>query len=161
MAEQSIQQPRELELLRQLIGEWSVGITMKTFDSKIVSGCGEMTAVEIPRVGINSEINTHIEGYNDYFENDLWSFDRSTGKVHVFSVTSEGDAYDHVGFWKDDKTLELNWRGSFEDQELEEKILAKWLSKDQIEVKDISYSKGEMKLATDCVFKRKQVSSSQ
>ena len=74
----SIQQPKELESLKQLIGEWSVGIALKVGEEKIVSGCGEMTAVEIREADINSEIDAHIEGYDDYYENDLWSFDRST-----------------------------------------------------------------------------------
>ena len=57
MTQQNIQQPpKELELLKQLIGEWQVGIAMKTADGKFASGCGEMTAVEITS-GINSEIN--------------------------------------------------------------------------------------------------------
>ena len=66
---------------------------------RVVSGCGEMTAVEISDFGINSEIDTHVEGYEDYYENDLWSFDRANGKLHVFSITSEGDTHDHVGNW--------------------------------------------------------------
>ena len=40
-----------------------------------------MTAVEISDLGsINSEINAHVEGYDDYFENDLWTFDRAAAK---------------------------------------------------------------------------------
>ena len=81
---QSIQQPKELELLKQLIGEWDVGIAMKTSNEKIVSGCGEMTATEIKDIGINSEIETHLEGYDDYYENDFWSFDRYTGRSASF-----------------------------------------------------------------------------
>jgi hypothetical protein len=155
---ESVQTPRELELLKQLIGEWTVGIVLKTSDDKVVSGCGEMTAVEISQAGINSEIETHIEGYDDYYENDLWNFDRLTGKVHLFGITSEGDAHDHVGNWKDEKTLELNWRGTFEDQELEEKIVAKWVSKDQIELKETNYSLGNLKYTINYVFKRKETS---
>jgi hypothetical protein len=153
---QSIQQPKELELLKQLIGEWAVGIVMKTPNGKVISGCGEMTATEIFQAGINSEINAHLEGYEDYYENDLWSFDRPSGKVHLFSITSEGDNHDHVGSWKNDRTLELNWRGTFEDQELEEQIIIKWLSRDQIEVREINYSLNEISLITDYVFKRKE-----
>ncbi len=150
------QQSKELELLKQLIGEWTVGVAMKTGDGKVVSGCGEMSAVEIEGSSINSEINTHIEGYEDYYENNLWSFDKATGQVHLYSVTSEGQAHDHAGRWKDDATLELNWRGTFEDQEQEEQITVKWVSKDQIELKETNYSKGKAVLTTDYVFKRKE-----
>jgi hypothetical protein len=149
------QQTKELELLKQLIGEWSVGIAMKTNDDKVVSGCGDMTAVEIAEIGVNSEIDTHIEGYEDYYENDMWSFDRASGKVHLFGITSEGDAHDHVGTWKDERTLELHWRGTFEDQELEELILVKWLSKDQFELVETASSLGKTNLVTNYVFKRK------
>ena len=152
---QNVQQPKELELLKQLIGEWVVGIAMSAGEEKIVSGCGEMTAVEIRDVGVNFEIDAHIEGYDDYYENDLWSFDHSTNKVHLFSITSEVDVRDHVGDWKDETILELNWRGTFENQELEEKIIAKWLSKDQIEVKEIHSNLGRVTLTIDYVFKRK------
>ena len=153
---QNTQQPKELELLKQLIGEWTVGIAMKTSEDKVVSGCGEMSAVEIADIGINSEIDTHIEGYEDYYENDLWSFDRGTGKVHLFGITSEGEAHDHIGNWINANTLELYWRGTFEDQELEEKITAKWVSKDQIELKEISLSLSKEILTTNYVFKRKE-----
>ncbi|MGD6852595.1 MAG: hypothetical protein ACQCN6_11100 [Candidatus Bathyarchaeia archaeon] len=68
------QQIKGEQLLRQLLGEWNVGIALKTGEDKVVAGCGEMTAEET-EPGINSEIDTHIEGYEDYFENDLWSFD--------------------------------------------------------------------------------------
>lgn len=152
---QGIQQPKELELLKQLIGEWAVSIAMKVDEEKIVSGCGEMTALEIRDVGVNSEIDAHIEGYDDYYENYLWSFDRSTGKVHLFSVTSEGDVRDHVGNWKDNEILELYWRGTYEDQELEENIKAKWLTKDQIELQEIHSNLGKVILTVNYVFKRK------
>lgn len=154
---ESVQTPKELELIKQLIGEWSVGIALRTADGKVASGCGEMTAVAISPFGVNSEIDTHIEGYEDYYENDLWSFDQVTQRVHLFGITSEGEAHDHVGNWKDDKTLELKWRGTFEDQEIEEYITAKWVTKDQIELKEISYSLGQERFTINYVFKRKEI----
>lgn len=154
---ESVQTPKELEPIKQLIGEWSVGIALRTADGKVASGCGEMTAVTISSFGINSEIDTHIEGYEDYYENDLWSFDQVTQKVHLFGITSEGEAHDHIGIWKDDKTLELKWRGTFEDQEMEEYITARWLTKDQIELKETSYSLGQERFTINYVFKRKEI----
>jgi hypothetical protein len=148
--------PEEVARLKQLIGEWSVGVAMKLPDARFISGCGEMTAVELGEEGINSELNMHLEGYEDYHENDLWSFDRTTGKVHMFGVTSEGLAHDHVGGWKDEATLELHWRGTFEDQELEEHVTLKWINQDRLEVKEIDFQFGQTRVTTDYVFKRKE-----
>ncbi len=152
----SVQQPKELELLKQLIGEWNVGIALMFSEEKAVSGCGEMSAVDIGDRGVSSEINAQIEGYDDFYEDDIWSFDHASGKVHLFSVTSEGEAHDHVGSWVDDHTLELSWRGTFEDQEMEEKIRVRWVSENQIEVKETNLELGKVKFTTDYVFKRKE-----
>ena len=78
-----------------MIGEWVVGLAMKTSNGKVLSGCGTMTAKEMASLlGVNSEMDMHIEGVDDYFESALWSFDQATDKVHLFSVTSQGDAHD-------------------------------------------------------------------
>ena len=151
------QQSKAIELLKQLIGEWVVGTAIKTSKGKVLSGCGTMTAKEMPsQLGISSEMDMQIEGLDDFVENDLWSFDKSSSRVHLFRVTSQGDARDHMGDWIDDKTLELNWKGLHEKEDLEEKISENWVSKDQIEVKEIDYSKGKMKLGVTYVFKRKE-----
>ncbi|NLB75426.1 MAG: hypothetical protein GX799_03010, partial [Crenarchaeota archaeon] len=64
---------KEEELLKQLIGEWQVGIAMKTSEERVITGCGEMSAVD-KGASINIEINARIEGHDDYYENDIWSF---------------------------------------------------------------------------------------
>jgi hypothetical protein len=110
---------------------------------------------EIGELGINSEIETHIEGYKDNYENDMWSFDSVSGKVHLFGITCEGDARGHVGTWKDERTLALHWRGTFEDQELEELIIVKWLSKDHFELVEPTSSVGKTNLTTKYIFKLK------
>jgi hypothetical protein len=148
---------RERKLLEQLIGEWAVGVAMKTSNGKVLSGCGTMTAKEMPaHLGVSSEMDIHIEGVDDYLESDLWGLDQASGKMHLFSVTSLGDAHDHVGEWIDDKTLEFSWKGCFEKEDLEEKTTVNWVSKDQIEVKETDYSKGKVKLSFNYVFKRKE-----
>jgi hypothetical protein len=148
-------QGRDQERLKQLIGDWSVGIAMKKSGGKMVYGCGDMSAWE-SEAGINSEIETQIQGYEDYYENNLWSFDPKRGEVHLFSENSDGEARDHVGKWKDEKTLELSWRGTFEDQDQEEFVLAKWNSEDYFELLESHYSQGAAVLVINYVFKRKK-----
>ncbi len=142
------------ELLKQLVGEWSVGIALKKSEEKIVAGCGDMTATESAS-GINSEIETQIEGYEDYYENDIWSYDAEKDEVHLFSASSDGEFRDHVGKWVDSQTLELTWRGTFEDQDQTEHIRAYWANKDQIELREIHEQLGVVILTVDYVFKRK------
>ncbi len=155
MVQESIKRPEEADVLKRLLGNWSVGVALKTADGKMVSGCGEMDAKETDST-INLEVNTQIEGYEDYYENQLWSYDPVNGEVHVFSITSEGQTRDHVGKWMDDSTLELHWRGTYEDQDQEEHIFARWFSKHHLELKQTNYSQGKTLLTTTYVFKRRE-----
>jgi hypothetical protein len=149
------QQAKGETLLKQLVGEWQVGIAMKTAPDKAVAGCGEMTAVETD-IGINSEINTQIEGYEDYYENDLWSYDPVKNQAHLFMLNSDGENMDFTGNWIDEATLELEWHGTFEDQEQQKIIRAKWVTKDQFEVHETNYQLGKPILETNYIFKRKE-----
>ena len=155
VVQESVKQPKGPEMLKRLVGKWSVGVALKTADGKVVSGCGEMDAKEIDST-INVEINTEIEGYEDYYENHLWSYDSASIEVHLFSVTSEGQTRDHEGMWVDDSTVELHWRGTFEDQDQEAHIVARWVSLDHIEMKQTNYSQGKPLLTTEYVFKRRE-----
>lgn len=148
------QQTNPEELLKQLIGEWSVGIALKKSEDNVVSGCGDMTAVEIES-GINSEIETQIEGFEDYYENDIWSYDPDKDEVHLFSISSDGEFRDHVGKWVDPKTLELYWQGTFEDQDQTEQIRVYWAKKDQIDLRETHRQLEKVVLTVDYVFKRK------
>ena len=157
MSQKNLELPKAEEWLKQLVGEWVVGIAMKTSEKKVVAGCGEMVAKKEDH-GINCEINGHIEGYEDYYQNDFWTVDVADGSIHLFRLSSDGQIHDHRGQWIDeDATVELYWRGTFEDQEQEEHLTAKWVAKNQFEIKEINYSKGRLLLITDYVFKRKQL----
>lgn len=149
------QQTNKENLLRQLIGEWHVGVAVKTGPDQVVAGCGDMTAVETD-AGINGEINTQIEGYEEYYENDIWSYDPAKDEVRLYMINSEGDKQDFVGKWKDPATLELEWHGTFEDQDHQKRITVKWVNNDQIELRETNYRLGKPVLQTDYVFKRKE-----
>jgi hypothetical protein len=156
MTQSSIQPLKELELIKQLVGEWAVGIAMKMPDDKVVAGCGTMTAKEtVSGLAVSSEMNMHLEGYDEYLEVDLWSFDRPTGKVHLFSVNSAGEVHDHIGGWKDGKTLEVEWRGVYGGEKTAEDIWLTRLTKDELRVREVDSSEGKVNLTVDYILKRK------
>ncbi|MCW3984308.1 MAG: hypothetical protein NWE96_10000 [Candidatus Bathyarchaeota archaeon] len=155
MVQESIRQHKREELLKKLLGKWAVDVALRTADGKVVSGYGEMDAKEIDST-INVEINTEIEGYEDYYENHLWSYDSTNGEVHLFSVTSEGQTRDHKGKWVDGSAVELCWRGTFEDQDQEEQVVVQWVSLHHIVMKQTNYAQGKPLLTTDYVFKRRE-----
>ncbi|MDR1992854.1 MAG: hypothetical protein LBQ98_05070 [Nitrososphaerota archaeon] len=154
MVQESLKLTKTEEYLRQLIGKWSAGVTMRTSAGKVVAGWGEMCAKET-EWGINCGIDGSIEGYEDFYQNDHWTFDPVDDTVHLVRLSSEGQLHDHAGRYRGNSTLELYWRGAFEDQEQEEYIIVKWRNRDQFDIKEKSYSMDKLLLTTDYAFKRR------
>jgi hypothetical protein len=45
---------------------------MKTSNRMVITGCGTMTAKGMSsQLGVSSEMDMHIEGVDDYLENDI------------------------------------------------------------------------------------------
>ena len=151
-----VSQTKELDLLSQLIGEWSVGIVIKMPYQKILSGCGTMTAKSLDStLGVSSQIDLHVEDSDDYFEDDLWSFDKNSGKVHVFSLTSQGDVHDHTGNWVDPQNLTVKWTGKYEGKLASEETQLSWVSKDEIRIFETESLEDQTDVTIEYVLKRK------
>lgn len=61
-----------------------------------------------------------------------------------------------ISKWRDDIILELNWQETYEDQDQEENLFAKWVSKNQIELRKTNYHNDKPLMTTDYMFKRKE-----
>jgi hypothetical protein len=61
----------------------------------------------------------------------------------------------HVGCWRDDHNLAVNWSGMYEGKQSSEEILLTWLSNDQIRIHEIDSMENQALLPLDYVVKRK------
>jgi len=101
---------KEIDLLRKMIGNWTVDLKVKMPDGSMLKGRGTVKARELSMDrGVYTEVRLDVTGMGAYHEDDLWGFDEWERKMHFYSVTSTGAVHDHVGTWKNERTLEFHW----------------------------------------------------
>ncbi|MFQ5838597.1 MAG: hypothetical protein ACE5HJ_07420 [Thermoplasmata archaeon] len=130
------QQPKEMEALQRWIGAWEAEYTVAFPDGEVQAGT--MTVIAAPMAagqGVHMEAEGTITGMEPWEAHALWGFDSGSGKVHWFAVSSMGEVHDHEGVWKDDETLELEWRGLEEREEAIERTTFYWKSPNEVEMK--------------------------
>ena len=150
--------PKELELIKKLVGEWTVEVALKIPDHKILSGCGSLTAKMLgSNLGLSVQVDLQVEESEEYFEDGLWSFDRKGGKIHYFSLNSQGDVHDHVGCWTDNKNLVVKWTGRYEGKPASEEIRLKWVGSDEIRVFETETALEQPDVTLEYVLKRKNL----
>ena len=147
MTQVTTRQPKEKE---------SVEAALKIPHYKILSGCGMLHAKLLDlNLGVSTQMDLQVEESGDYFEDALWSFDRNTGKIRVFSLTSTGEVHDHVGGWINDKNLKVKWLGTYEGTPVSEEISVTWINKDEIRIFGTESLQGQPDVHIEYVLKRK------
>ncbi|MGD6809177.1 MAG: hypothetical protein ACQCN3_05705 [Candidatus Bathyarchaeia archaeon] len=157
MSQVTAPKPKESELLKQLLGEWSVGVSLKLPNYKILTGYGKLSAKILDsNLGVTSQMDLYIDESEDYFEDAIWSFDRNSGKIHMFSLISQGDVHDHIGGWLDPQNLKVKWVGRHEGKPASEEIRLTWQSPDEIRIFEIEKLQNQPDVQIEYVAKRKK-----
>jgi hypothetical protein len=146
---------REIEMLKRLVGDWSLELTAKMPDGSSLEGKGTARASELSLDrGIRTEIRAEIQGMGAYHEDDLWGYDQWEKKIHFYSVTSSGAVHDHSGTWEDDKTLHFRWEGLYEGKPSTEDVVMTWTGDNEVRVHEVDTSEGQQGSVFDYVLRR-------
>ena len=73
----------------------------------------------------------------------------------MFGVGSDGSVHDHTGRWKDDRTLELHWKGAQEGGETEERVTATWESPKTVRIRSEVTVEGRPGATMDAVGRKR------
>jgi len=114
--------PKEMQRFKTVPGMWS-GNLQGTMNGKPVKGsvrhlyrtCSAGWGVEM-----NETMN--LDSTPAYVCVNLFGYDPGDKKMHIYSVSNFGDTHDHVGTWKDDKTLSLEYNGTLKGKPYKEKL---------------------------------------
>lgn len=102
--------PEPARKLDALLGTWAVSGTMTMGDGAArVSGRWRFSRVA-DGYGVRTALQTTIEGMGTFEEEELIGFDPSEERIHFFSLNKFA-VRDHVGGWKDDHTLYVEYNG--------------------------------------------------
>ncbi len=148
--------PAELDrLIKGLVGEWKVEVSMQSQDGRIIKGSGNFVAKEISSGrGINSVMRIELKGLGHYEENVLWSFDQVTNEIINLSVTSDGRVLYHTGKWIDDATFEFELAGTQKEKGASEDIVFSIVSSNEVRGHIIVSMNSHTLTAIDYVLRR-------
>lgn len=142
--------PRELELLKQLIGDWKIDMDMRMPDGSMAKGAGRATGRVVSGgsglYGVLVELEAEIEGMGRLDELDLFGFNAHDGKVHSFTLNSMGTSHDHIGGWKSDRILEIGWSGVADGKDSSELITFTWNSPKELAVNEVDRVEGAVSM---------------
>ncbi len=138
------EQPKEMEALRRWIGTWKADYLVRFPDGKVHEGT--MTVLATPMAagqGIHMDAKGEARGMEPWEAHALWGFDTESGEVHWFAVSSMGEVHDHVGVWKDEDTLELEWRGVEGSKKAVEHTTFHWKNPREVEMRTVNTMGGQ------------------
>lgn len=122
-----------------MIGDWDVEAVITLPTGERVDATGTWTAREISMgKGIHSVMKLQAGG-RPIEENDLWGYDPGENKLHLFSVTSDGNVHDHGGSLGEDKVVRLRWDGTVDGGPAHEEIAIDRRSPDEVKVFSVDY----------------------
>ena len=149
-----MERSKALEILEKFVGNWKVDIKFTMPDGNVLKGKGTWSFKSICNgLGVYMVLNADVSGLGKYEEHDLVGYSEE-GKVHVFSITTTGAVHDHAGTFKDDKTIEIVWKGLAEGKETVEAVTGTIISPNEIRFKEVDTVEGKPSLIGDYVLKK-------
>ena len=128
-----------LEVMKGLIGDWDVDATIALTDGSSLEGSGTWTVREVSLgKGVHTVLRLQAGG-RPMEENDLWGYDPGDHKLHMLSVTSDGNVHDHSGSVDQDNVLHLRWEGVVDNEPAHEHISIEVYSPDEVKVLSVEH----------------------
>ncbi len=146
--------PEPARKLEALLGVWVVAGTMTTGDGPArISGRWQFSPAA-GGSGVRTVGQTSIEGLGTFEEEELIGFDPGDGAVHMFSLNKLA-VRDHVGAWKDDRTLVVEYRGIQGGKHCRERITIA-IDGDRMEATVVETLDGEVVVTTSLSLARER-----
>ena len=126
---------RSTEKLKRLLGEWKVEVE-GTSEGQPVRGTGTVKGEEAAGGGVLVNLVLELEGQELYWETNLFAYSEEEEQVHQFTVGSYGQVHDHIGGWRSEDILYVEWKGISGGKPITEKIRYEWRGRDHFEAQE-------------------------
>lgn len=143
------------EMLKSIIGNWSVDAAITLPDGSSATGTGRWYATEVSMgMGVHTLMRLEVEG-RPKEENSLWGYDPGGQRLHMLSITSDGTVRDHSGALDENGVLHLRWDGIVGGEPASEEITMDLRSPDRVEIVSVESVGGEEQVWMEIVLRRR------
>jgi hypothetical protein len=153
--EQAAGQPRDLQYIMEIAGNWEGPATMKT-DGKELHFTYH---ADFKKIAAGNGLDMHewcdIPGMGKMDGGNLIGFDPNDGKIHWYSVDNMGTTHEHVGSFSDHDHFSMVHKSMHEGKEYLETLEMVRKGKDKLYIKLVGMTNGKEDEVITADFQRK------
>ncbi|MDY9925711.1 DUF1579 family protein [Methanosarcina sp.] len=136
--------PAEMKKLHVFLGEWNVEGTIKTGGS-VMKLKGEWNfGTAAGGWGLKSSNKFEVKELGTYELDNLFGFDKETGRLHIYSITNMAETHDHTAAWSDENTLKGEYDGLKDGKKFREDFIIKLVSPEEITIDYVEKVNGQI-----------------
>lgn len=120
--------PAEIKKLHVFLGDWLVEGVIKTGGSVMKLEGTWNFGMAAGGWGLKSANRFEVEELGTYELDNLFGFDKETGKLHIYSITNMAETHDHTASWSDGNTLKGGYDGLKDGKKFREDFIIKLVS---------------------------------
>jgi hypothetical protein len=147
--------PDQIKKLFVFQGNWEGEATMvykgKTLPKFKLT---QMTIILPNNFGIQTDETATIPTIGFYYSFNTMGYDSGDDKVHFSAINNLGDAHDHQGNWINEKTLVLEYFGSYSTKPIIERIPITIINDHTYSIADTVFAGGEIQKAMTVIMKK-------
>jgi hypothetical protein len=136
--------PAEIKKLHVFLGDWDVEGTIKTGDNMMRLEGKWSFRIAAGGWGLKSANKFEVEELGIYELDNLFGFDKETGKLHIYSITNMAETHDHTAAWSDRNTLKGGYDGLKDGKKFREDFTIKLVSPEEITIDYVEKVNGQI-----------------
>ncbi len=121
-AQESQSPPPEIQRLYGFEGKWTGNYSVTMEGNTLNSNASYTWSKISDGWGMLIDESIEMPGMQTYLGHNIIGYDMEQKKYHLYTVSNYAQVHDHIGNWKDDKTMYLEYNGTLDGKPFTEKI---------------------------------------
>jgi hypothetical protein len=135
--------PPEIQKLYSFEGKWTGTYDAVMEGQKMTANASYTWSKIVDGWGMFIDEKIEIPGMPVYLGHNILGYDIGEKKYHLYTISNYAQVHDHVGDWKDDKTMYLEYNGIVDGKPYKEKIYMTLNSPDECTFEVKEYTDGK------------------
>jgi hypothetical protein len=143
LSQESQSPPPEIQKFYSFEGTWTGTYDAVMEGQKMTANASYKWSKIIDGWGMFIDEKIEIPGMPVYLGHNILGYDMGEKKYHLYTISNYAQVHDHVGVWKDDKTMYMEYNGIADGKPFKEKIYMTLNSPDECTFEVTEYTDGK------------------
>lgn len=135
--------PPEIQKFYSFVGKWTGAYDAVTEGQKMKANASYTWSKIVDGWGMLIDEKIEMPGMPVYLGHNILGYDIGEKKYHLYTISNYAQVHDHVGSWKDDKTMYLEYNGIVDGKPYKEELYMTIDSPNECTFKLTEYTDGK------------------